>query len=133
MHSMSLPANKLWELEVLGIASENEKEKDDFNLKDFNDKIKILPDGRYERIYPLEIYSKEYVDGELGGEESNSYNVTDNENNVTSADAVIVRKLTSSGRPVKAPSRLNLLNNVCYTLETLSESQGGGMLRNAVK
>ncbi|GFS97111.1 DUF1758 domain-containing protein [Nephila pilipes] len=48
MHSMSLPANKLWELEVLGIASENEKEKDDFNLKDFNDKIKILPNGRYE-------------------------------------------------------------------------------------
>ncbi|GFS56086.1 DUF1758 domain-containing protein [Nephila pilipes] len=37
IHSMSLPANKLWELEVLGIASENEKEKDDFNLKDFND------------------------------------------------------------------------------------------------
>ncbi|GFS86919.1 DUF1758 domain-containing protein [Nephila pilipes] len=33
MHSMSLPANKLWELEVLGIASENEKQKDDFNLK----------------------------------------------------------------------------------------------------
>ncbi|GFU01333.1 uncharacterized protein NPIL_380081 [Nephila pilipes] len=50
MHSMSLPANKLWELEVLGIASENEKEKDDFNLKDFNDKIKILPDGRYETL-----------------------------------------------------------------------------------
>ncbi|GFT73494.1 uncharacterized protein NPIL_270551, partial [Nephila pilipes] len=47
MHSMSLPANKLWELEVLGIASENEKEKDDFNLKDFY-KIKILPEGRYE-------------------------------------------------------------------------------------
>ncbi|GFT79215.1 DUF1758 domain-containing protein [Nephila pilipes] len=42
MHSMSLPANNLWELEVLGIASENEKEKDDFNLKDFNDKIKII-------------------------------------------------------------------------------------------
>ncbi|GFT10459.1 DUF5641 domain-containing protein [Nephila pilipes] len=50
MHSMSLPAIKLWELEVLGIASENEKEKDDFNLKDFNDKIKILPNGRYEGV-----------------------------------------------------------------------------------
>ncbi|GFU44623.1 DUF1758 domain-containing protein [Nephila pilipes] len=46
MHSMPLPANKLWELELLGISSENEKEKYDFNLKDFNDKIKILPDGR---------------------------------------------------------------------------------------
>ncbi|GFS95390.1 DUF1758 domain-containing protein [Nephila pilipes] len=102
MHSMSLPGNKLWELEVLGIASENEKEKDAFNLKDFNDKIKILSDSRYE----------EYVDGELGGEESNSNNVTDNENNVTSADDVIVRKFTSSGRPVKAPTRLDLLNNI---------------------
>ncbi|GFT13868.1 DUF5641 domain-containing protein [Nephila pilipes] len=50
-----------------------------------------------QRIYPLEIYSKESVDGELGDEESNSNNVTDNENNVTSADDVIVRKFTSSG------------------------------------
>ncbi|GFT89950.1 DUF5641 domain-containing protein, partial [Nephila pilipes] len=82
-------------------------------------------------INASEIYSKESVDGELGGEESNSNNVTDNENNVTSADAVIVRKFTSSGRLVKAPTRLDLLNNVCYTLETLSESQGGRrMLRN---
>ncbi|GFS30481.1 uncharacterized protein NPIL_49611 [Nephila pilipes] len=81
-----------------------------------------------QRIYPLEIYSKskESVDGELGGEESNSNNVTDNENNVTSTDAVIVRKFTSSGRPVKASTRLDLLNNVCYTLETLFESQGVG-------
>ncbi|GFS46479.1 hypothetical protein NPIL_377301, partial [Nephila pilipes] len=38
------------------------------------------------------IYSKESVDGELGGEESNSNNVIDNENNVTSADAMIVPK-----------------------------------------
>ncbi|GFU11737.1 DUF1758 domain-containing protein [Nephila pilipes] len=52
MHSMSLPANKLWELEILGIASENEKEKDYFSLKDFNDKIKILPDGRHEVELP---------------------------------------------------------------------------------
>ncbi|GFU27995.1 DUF5641 domain-containing protein [Nephila pilipes] len=66
-----------------------------------------------KRVYSLEIYSKESVDGELGGEESNSNNVTDNENNITSADAVIVRKFTSSGRPVKAPTRLDLLNNDC--------------------
>ncbi|GFS51151.1 uncharacterized protein NPIL_467211 [Nephila pilipes] len=46
MHSVSLPENKLWELEVLEISSENEK--DNFNLKNFNDKIKILPDRRYE-------------------------------------------------------------------------------------
>ncbi|GFU45723.1 DUF1758 domain-containing protein [Nephila pilipes] len=82
----------------------------------------------------LKIAGRESVDGKLGEEESNSNNVTDNENNVTSADAVIVRKFTSFGRPVKAPTRLDLLNNVCYTLETLSESQGGRrMLRNEVK
>ncbi|GFT74612.1 DUF5641 domain-containing protein [Nephila pilipes] len=82
-----------------------------------------------QRIYPLEIYSKESVDGELGGEESNSNNVTDNENNVASANAVIVRKFTSSGRPVKAPSRLDLLNNGCYTLVTLSESQNNAIFK----
>ncbi|GFT91379.1 DUF5641 domain-containing protein [Nephila pilipes] len=86
-----------------------------------------------QRIYSFEIYSKEYVDEELGGEESNYNKVTDKENNVTSADAVIVRKFTSSGRPVNAPTRLDLLNNVCYTLETLSESQWGGMVINEVK
>ncbi|GFS90419.1 DUF5641 domain-containing protein [Nephila pilipes] len=64
-------------------------------------------------FYPLEIYSKESIDRELGGEESNSNNVIDNEDNVTSA--VIVRKFTFSGRPMKAPTRLDLLNNVCYT------------------
>ncbi|GFT81057.1 integrase catalytic domain-containing protein [Nephila pilipes] len=86
-----------------------------------------------QRIYPLEIYVKESVDGELDGEESNSNNMTDKENNVTSADAVIVRKFTSSGRPVKAPTRLDLLNNACYTLETLKDSQGRRMLGNEVK
>ncbi|GFT04927.1 integrase catalytic domain-containing protein [Nephila pilipes] len=55
MHSMSLPANNLSELEVLGIASEKEKEKDDFNLKDFNDKI--IPDGRYEEELPWKLDS----------------------------------------------------------------------------
>ncbi|GFT62773.1 hypothetical protein NPIL_276761 [Nephila pilipes] len=39
-----------------------------------------------QRSYLLEIYSKESVDRELGEEESSSNNVTDNENNVTSAD-----------------------------------------------
>ncbi|GFU11619.1 hypothetical protein NPIL_164861 [Nephila pilipes] len=47
----------------------------------------------------------EFLDNqrELGGEESNSNNVTDNENNVTSADAVIVRKFTSSGKTCESP------------------------------
>ncbi|GFT63556.1 uncharacterized protein NPIL_14401 [Nephila pilipes] len=55
MHSMSLPANKLWKLEVLGIASENEKEKNDFNLKGYNDKIEIIPDGRYDVELPWKL------------------------------------------------------------------------------
>ncbi|GFU18036.1 integrase catalytic domain-containing protein [Nephila pilipes] len=49
----------------------------------------------------LHVFVDESVDGELVGEESNSNNVTDNENNVTSVDAVIVRKLTSSESPYK--------------------------------
>ncbi|GFU18901.1 DUF5641 domain-containing protein [Nephila pilipes] len=53
------------------------------------------------RIYPLEIYSKESVDKVPGGEVSNSNNTTDNENNLTSAGAVIVKKFTSTGRHVK--------------------------------
>ncbi|GBN03689.1 hypothetical protein AVEN_182969-1 [Araneus ventricosus] len=77
-------------------------------------------------IYPLEIYSNQSVDKEPGGEESSSHNVSDNENKLASADDVILRKYTSPGRYVKAPKRLDLLNNVCYVLETLSESQGGG-------
>ncbi|GFT91318.1 hypothetical protein NPIL_454761 [Nephila pilipes] len=39
-----------------------------------------------QRIYRLEIYSKESVDRELGGEKSSSKNVTDNENHITFAD-----------------------------------------------
>ncbi|GBM08755.1 hypothetical protein AVEN_149072-1 [Araneus ventricosus] len=79
-----------------------------------------------QRIYPLKIYSNQSVDKESGGEESNSHDVSDNKNKLLpGADDVIMRKYTSSGRYVKAPKRLDLLNNVCYVLETLSESQGG--------
>ncbi|GBO23171.1 hypothetical protein AVEN_75235-1 [Araneus ventricosus] len=82
-----------------------------------------------QRIYPLEIYSNQSVDKEKGGEESNSHDVSDNKNKMLpGADDVIMRKYTSSGRYVKAPKRLDLLNNVCYVLETLSESQGGGRM-----
>ncbi|GBN97618.1 hypothetical protein AVEN_195768-1 [Araneus ventricosus] len=51
-----------------------------------------------QRIYPLEIYSNESVDKELGGEESNSLDVSDNQNKLAPADGVIMRKYTSSGR-----------------------------------
>ncbi|GFX28708.1 integrase catalytic domain-containing protein [Trichonephila clavipes] len=47
MHSMNIPLNKLWKLEVLGISSPTEIEKQKtelFSLNDFNNKMKILPD-----------------------------------------------------------------------------------------
>ncbi|GBN80689.1 hypothetical protein AVEN_98461-1 [Araneus ventricosus] len=60
MHSMNVPINKLWQLEVLGISSptETEKEKGDLDLNDFNDKMKILPNGRYEVELPWKYDSK---------------------------------------------------------------------------
>ncbi|GBN96006.1 hypothetical protein AVEN_81156-1 [Araneus ventricosus] len=60
MHSMNVPINKLWQLEVLEISSptETEKEKGDLDLNDFNDKMKILPDGRYEIDLPWKYDSK---------------------------------------------------------------------------
>ncbi|GBN28277.1 hypothetical protein AVEN_260535-1 [Araneus ventricosus] len=60
MHSMNVPINKLWQLEVLGISSptETEKEKGDLDLNDFNDKMKILPDVRYEVELPWKYDSK---------------------------------------------------------------------------
>ncbi|GBM06970.1 hypothetical protein AVEN_239671-1 [Araneus ventricosus] len=79
-------------------------------------------------IYPLEIYSNKSVDKGPGGEESNSLDVSDNQNKLLSAADVIMRKCTSSGRYVKSPKRLDHLNNVCYVLETLSESQGRGRM-----
>lgn len=54
MHSMKVPLNKLWELENLGISdpTQTERESAEINLNDFNDKMKILPDGRYEVELP---------------------------------------------------------------------------------
>ncbi|GFT80824.1 DUF1758 domain-containing protein [Trichonephila clavipes] len=59
MHSMNIPVNKLWELEVLGISSptEIEKQKTELSLNDFNNRIKILPDGRYEVEPPWNLYA----------------------------------------------------------------------------
>ncbi|GFU97691.1 DUF1758 domain-containing protein [Trichonephila clavipes] len=60
MHFMNIPVNKLWELEVLGISSptEIEKQKTELSLNDFNNRMKILPDGRYEIELPLEDWEK---------------------------------------------------------------------------
>ncbi|GFX43538.1 uncharacterized protein TNCV_509871 [Trichonephila clavipes] len=54
MHSMNIPVNKLWELEVLGISSptEIEKQKTELSLNDFNNRMKILSDGRYKVELP---------------------------------------------------------------------------------
>ncbi|GBO44327.1 hypothetical protein AVEN_192411-1 [Araneus ventricosus] len=79
-------------------------------------------------IYPLEIYSNHSFDNEPSWEECNSHDQSDNENKLAPAADVIMRKYTSSGRYVKAPKSLHHLNNVCYVLETLSDSQGEGML-----
>ncbi|GBM50367.1 hypothetical protein AVEN_128991-1 [Araneus ventricosus] len=77
-----------------------------------------------QRIYPLEIYSNQSFDKEPGGEEPNSHDVPDNENKLAPAADIIMRKYTSSGRYIKAPEKLQLLNNVCYVLETLNLKGG---------
>ncbi|GBN01197.1 hypothetical protein AVEN_82040-1 [Araneus ventricosus] len=72
-------------------------------------------------MFLIENRSSNTRDIEPGGEESNSHDVSDNKNKLLpGADDVIMRKYTSSGRYVKAPKRLDLLNNVCYVLETPS-------------
>ncbi|GFS58772.1 integrase catalytic domain-containing protein [Trichonephila clavipes] len=70
MHSMNIPVNKLWELEVLGISSptEIEKQKTELSLNDFNNRIKILPDGRYEVELPWKYDSLKLPNLELNKE-----------------------------------------------------------------
>ncbi|GBM05529.1 hypothetical protein AVEN_94803-1 [Araneus ventricosus] len=68
MHSMNVPINKLWQLEVLGISSPTEKEKGDLDLNDFNDKMKILPDGRYKVELPWKYFSKNLPSNKEGWE-----------------------------------------------------------------
>ncbi|GFT56980.1 integrase catalytic domain-containing protein [Trichonephila clavipes] len=72
-----------------------------------------------QRIYPLEIRSNENL--QRGMEES-----IPTVSETLSPDEVIFKKYTSSGRCVKKPKRLDLFNRICYVLETLCESQGGG-------
>ncbi|GBO42214.1 hypothetical protein AVEN_65691-1, partial [Araneus ventricosus] len=45
-----------------------------------------------QRICPLEIYSNQSVDKQPGGEEFNSHDVSDNENKLSPAADVIMRK-----------------------------------------
>ncbi|GFV95677.1 DUF5641 domain-containing protein [Trichonephila clavipes] len=70
-----------------------------------------------QRIFPLEVQAIANSDEELK-EESISVKSTKPEKVLNTNDA-IVKKYTSSGRLVKEPKRLDLLNYTCYRFETL--------------
>ncbi|GFQ88037.1 DUF5641 domain-containing protein [Trichonephila clavata] len=74
-----------------------------------------------QRIFPLEVQTIANNDKEMK-EESSSVKCTKPEN-VLNTNDVIVKKYTSSGRLVKEPKRLDLLNYKCYRFETLPKSQ----------
>ncbi|GFR33591.1 DUF5641 domain-containing protein [Trichonephila clavata] len=77
-------------------------------------------------IFPLEVQANANNDKELK-DESSSVKCTKPEN-VLNTDNVIVKKYTSSGRLVKEPKRLDLLNYKCYRFETLPSLKGGSIL-----
>ncbi|GFY18377.1 integrase catalytic domain-containing protein [Trichonephila clavipes] len=81
-----------------------------------------------QRIFPLEVQAIANSDKELK-EESISVKSTKPEKVLNTNDA-IVKKYTSSGRLVKEPKRLDLLNYNCYRFETLPKSQRGEYVVN---
>ncbi|GFT06649.1 integrase catalytic domain-containing protein [Trichonephila clavipes] len=81
-----------------------------------------------QRIFPLEVQAIANIDKELK-EESISVKSTKPEKVLNTNDA-IVKKYTSSGRLVKEPKRLDLLNYNCYRFETPRVSKGGFTCRN---
>ncbi|GFR16113.1 DUF5641 domain-containing protein [Trichonephila clavata] len=74
-----------------------------------------------QRIFPLEVQAIASNAKELK-EESNSVKCTKPEHVLNTNDE-IVKKYTSSGRLVKEPKILDLLNYKCYRFETLPKSQ----------
>ncbi|GFY52341.1 DUF1758 domain-containing protein [Trichonephila inaurata madagascariensis] len=52
MHVGNIPLKNLWELEVSGITDPTEAVKEKEDLPDFREKMRILPDGRYEIELP---------------------------------------------------------------------------------
>ncbi|GFV33310.1 integrase catalytic domain-containing protein [Trichonephila clavipes] len=78
-----------------------------------------------QRIFPLEVQAIANSDKELK-EESISVKSTKPEKVLNTNDA-IVKKYTCSGRSVKEPKRLDLLNYNCYRFETLPKSQREGL------
>ncbi|GFV91994.1 integrase catalytic domain-containing protein [Trichonephila clavipes] len=81
-----------------------------------------------QRIFPLEVQAIANSDKELK-EESVSVISTKHEKVLNINDAII-KKYTSSGRLVKEPKRLDLLNYNCYRFETLPKSQRGEYVVN---
>ncbi|GFY29511.1 integrase catalytic domain-containing protein [Trichonephila clavipes] len=60
LHVRNVSIKELWELDVLGITDPllNENTKENFELTDFKNKMKILPDGRYEVKLPWKCNSE---------------------------------------------------------------------------
>ncbi|GFS96603.1 uncharacterized protein TNCV_3943931 [Trichonephila clavipes] len=60
LHVRNVSVKELWELDVLGITDPllNENTKENFELTDFKNKRKILPDGRYEVKLPWKYNSE---------------------------------------------------------------------------
>ncbi|GFW80772.1 integrase catalytic domain-containing protein [Trichonephila clavipes] len=60
LHVRNVSVKELWELDVLGITDPllNESTKENFELTDFKNKMKILPDGRYEVKLPWKCNSE---------------------------------------------------------------------------
>ncbi|GFY28277.1 39S ribosomal protein L49, mitochondrial [Trichonephila clavipes] len=60
MFGMCVSVKELWELDVLGITDPllNENTKENFELTDFKNKMKILPNGRYEVKLPWKCNSE---------------------------------------------------------------------------
>ncbi|GFY63397.1 DUF1758 domain-containing protein [Trichonephila inaurata madagascariensis] len=52
MHEGNIPLQNLWELEVLGITNPAKTVKEREDLSDFREKMRILPEGRYEVELP---------------------------------------------------------------------------------
>ncbi|GFU80907.1 DUF1758 domain-containing protein [Trichonephila clavipes] len=59
-HVRNVSVKELWELDVLGITDPllNENTKENFELTDFKNKMKILPDGRYKIKLPWKCNSE---------------------------------------------------------------------------
>ncbi|GFT32057.1 uncharacterized protein TNCV_3468811 [Trichonephila clavipes] len=81
-----------------------------------------------QRIFPLEVQAIANSDKELKEE---SVSVKSNKpEKVLNINDAIIKKYTSSGRLVKEPKRLDLLNYNCYRFETLPKSQRGEYVVN---